>query len=217
MMMDRVAYVFAGIEVARRLRESLAAQKLLENFLDSYSSTYDRAGLRSSPLRYRELLTTINREVWLAVTARVTALLAGKIPPPGKAPVTGAENQAADGFRGALLDEVGKYQHWMPSDRAEFEHDLALYAHIAARGGIRSARGAVAEGAFVDRCALLLDPSMLEDAAAAAGKFLAQLEALADATFADVFGVQQVRPIPVVKRKKAGKKKRKAAKKKARR
>jgi len=201
-MKERVQFVFAGIEAARRLREALVARKLLEEFLDSYSSTYDRAGLRSSPLRYRELLTTINREVWLAVAARIDALLPGRISPRRKAPLGGPEAEAAGAFRGALLDEVGKFLHWMPSDRSEFERDLALYSQIAARGpkGVRN-RDAGAGGAFVDRCALLLDPSMLEDAAAAAAKFLAQLEALAEEALADVFGKDSPRTARPAKKK----------------
>ena len=47
----------------------------------------------------------------------------------------------------------------------------------------RSAAG----GPFVDRCAFLLDPSMMENARQAAAKFLRQIEALVAKEFAEIF------------------------------
>jgi hypothetical protein len=48
-----------------------------------------------------------------------------------------------------------------------------------------------AEGPFVDRCALLLDPSMFEQARRAAGKFLGQLDALAEKSVKQAFSARQ--------------------------
>ena len=191
--MDAAQFDFRGREVARRLRALLAERKLVERFVDGYAAAHGRAGLKASPLRYRELLITIGREAWLALAARVDALLPGKISRRKVPLLRGPEAEAAEAFRQALLDEVGKGLHWMPSDREEFAHDLILYAQIAARRPqwMRTRRSAVpAEGAFVDRCALLLDPSLLEKARLAAAKFLAELESLAEVTLTEVFRVR---------------------------
>jgi hypothetical protein len=52
--------------------------------------------------------------------------------------------------------------------------------------GGRSAR-ATASGPFVDRVALLLDPSLMEQARRAAGKFQLELNAAADRVLRKVF------------------------------
>lgn len=194
MGLDLAQFEFRGRETVRRLRASLVQQRLVERFVDSYVAANDRAGLKASALRYRELLTTLSREAWLALAAKIETLLPGKLSRRKKAVLRRSEAEAANAFRGALLDELAKTLQWMPSDREEFDRDLALYAQIAARQprAMRTRRtNATAEGAFVDRCALLLDPSLLENARTAAGKFLAELEGLAEKNLSDVFRVRK--------------------------
>ena len=71
----------------------------------------------------------------------------------------------------------------------EFRADLGVYQNLAAVAASRSLeRGSrrVAGGPFVDRCAILLDPSMIENASRAAGTLLRQLDAKTDQLFAEV-------------------------------
>lgn len=190
MAFDLAQFEFRGRETVRRLRASLVEQRLVEHFVDSYVVANDRTGLKASALRYRELLTTLGREAWLALAAKTETLLPGKLSRRKKPVLRRSEAEAANAFRGAFLDELAKTLQWMPSDREEFDRDLALYAQIAARQSraMRTRRAsAPAEGAFVDRCALLLDPSLLENARIAAGKFLVELEGLSERNLADVF------------------------------
>ena len=207
-----------GRETARLLREALAARRVVERFVDSYAAEFDRSGLRESPLRYRELLLTISREAWLALISRAEALLMGRLSPQGRAPQRGPEATAVDAFREALLDELGAAQHWMPSDRDAFARDLILYAQISARQPrvMRARPGvAVAEGAFVDRCALLLDPSLFDKARAAAGKLLLQLDALAEETLSEILPAppSASRPSGKMDPRKKGSRKKKPARK----
>jgi len=189
-----------GREAVHRLREALEEQRLVARFVDAYVAAQNRSGLKESPLRYRELLTTIHRESWLALAAKIELLLPGKISRRQKALLRGAEAEAADAFREAFLDELGKTLLLPAGEREELRRDLILYGQIAARlppsAPTRRTANA-AQGAFVDRCALLLDPSLLEKARQAAARFLFDLETLAEKTLELVFG-------PPHKKKKRG-------------
>ena len=86
-------------------------------------------------------------------------------------------------FARSFLWRWGKRCDWSDEDADEFWHDLELYenltAHEARRQQGRSDR-AIASGPFVDRVALLLDPSLMDQARRAAGKFQMELNAAAD-------------------------------------
>ena len=78
----------------------------------------------------------------------------------------------------------------------DFWSDLDVYAQIAARQSTPMRSGGASRGAvgpFVDRCALLLDPSMFEQARRAAGKFLIELDALAEKTLQQAFAIRRRR------------------------
>ena len=89
-----------------------------------------------------------------------------------------AEAAALNLFREEFFSALGQALRWTPAEFEEFARDYDLYEsagggrNVPARGG-----KAAASGPFVDRCGLLLDPSMLEQARRAAGKFEAQLRA----------------------------------------
>ncbi len=88
-----------------------------------------------------------------------------------------------DLFREEFFVALGQALRWSNEDAQEFWHDLELYenltAHEARRQQGRSGR-AITSGPFVDRTALLLDPSLMEQARRAAGKFQMELNAAAD-------------------------------------
>jgi hypothetical protein len=89
-----------------------------------------------------------------------------------------AEVAALNLFREEFFSALGQALRWTQADFEEFARDYDLYE--SAGGGRRdAARGAkaAASGPFVDRCGLLIDPSMLEQARRAAGKFETQLRA----------------------------------------
>jgi hypothetical protein len=89
-----------------------------------------------------------------------------------------AEAAALNLFREEFFSALGQALRWTQAEFEEFARDYDLY-ESAGGGRNASARGgkAAASGPFVDRCGLLLDPSMLEQARRAAGKFETQLRA----------------------------------------
>jgi hypothetical protein len=93
-----------------------------------------------------------------------------------------------DLFREEFFVAIGQALRWTDEDAQSFWHDLELYETLSAHEPRRQTRRVVASGPFVDRTALLLDPSLMEQARRAAGKFQVELDAAADrvlrATFA---------------------------------
>jgi hypothetical protein len=95
-----------------------------------------------------------------------------------------------DLFREEFFVAIGQALRWTDEDARRFWHDLELYenltAHDARRQQGRSSR-AITSGPFVDRTALLLDPSLMEQARRAAGKFQLELNAASDRVLRSIF------------------------------
>ena len=85
-----------------------------------------------------------------------------------------------DLFREEFFVAIGQALRWTDEDAQSFWHDLELYETLSANEPRRQTRRAIASGPFVDRTALLLDPSLMEQARRAAGKFQVELDAAAD-------------------------------------
>jgi hypothetical protein len=115
----------------------------------------------------------------------------GRTPPPAvSARERAAEAETLNLFREEFLVALGNSLRWSKEEFAEFARDYDLYQAIESRASAaQSSRGAkgAAAGAFVDRCGLLVDPSMLEQARRAAGRFQAQLDTAAEGVLKKVF------------------------------
>jgi hypothetical protein len=95
-----------------------------------------------------------------------------------------------DLFREEFFVALGNALRWTDQDAREFWHDLELYEKLTAREPRRQSGRIgrlIASGPFVDRTALLLDPSLMEQARRAAGKFQMELNAAADRVLRSVF------------------------------
>jgi hypothetical protein len=117
---------------------------------------------------------------------------------PGPAAITGRELSAHAAslnlFREEFLLALGRALRWTQDEFGEFARDYDLYEAIAARADAeQSTRGTrnFSSGPFVDRCGLLLDPSMLEQARRAAGRFQAQLHNATDAVLKKVLSARR--------------------------
>lgn len=196
-----------GRETAFRVLAEFERARLVPAFVDAYVRQHNRRELKTSPLRYRELLVTLTRESLVAIAAKVSAELPRRFTG-RRSPPTAAETEAIDAFTQAFVGALGSALRWTPGDLAEFARDVALYARMAAfadpppppapRGvaaarapkksplQLRSRDASRSAGPFADRCALLLDPSLLDKARAAAAELHAKLEAIATATLAAV-------------------------------
>ena len=103
-----------------------------------------------------------------------------------------AEAAALNLFREEFFAALGQALRWTQADFEEFARDYDLYEAAGAHAD-DSGRGAkaAASGPFVDRCGLLIDPSMLEQARRAAGKFETQLRAATLQTLKRVFAARR--------------------------
>jgi len=104
-----------------------------------------------------------------------------------------------DLFREEFFVALGQSLEWTQEDADEFWRDLELYqtltARLPARASSRmSSRKALpaAYGPFADRVAMLLDPSLMEQARRAAAKFQVEINASADRILRKTFAPRAV-------------------------
>jgi hypothetical protein len=202
-------------EAAALLLATLDHDELVPRFLDIYAAENRRPGRADQPTHYREQLETIRREAILAMVLRVQSALptrlkvrvtmrdtrrrAGKKSRKGKRTKKPRKARKAtlelaipllDLFREEFFVALGQALQWSESDAKEFWRDLELYENLASREPRRQpgrTTRAIASGPFVDRTALLLDPSLMEQARRAAGKFQLELNAAAERVLRKVF------------------------------
>jgi hypothetical protein len=202
-------------EAAVLLLATLDRDEMVQRFLDIYSAENRRPGRADQPSHYREQLETIRRESILAMTLRVEAALPtrlkvhisvrdtrrrpakklkrGEKTARKKKPRTGGLDLAIpllDLFREEFFVALGQALDWTEDDAQQFWRDFSLYERLSSKEPRRNSRNAArggVSGPFVDRTALLLDPSLMEQARRAAGKFQWELNAAADRVLRKVF------------------------------
>ncbi|HVS74249.1 MAG TPA: hypothetical protein VHE23_02395 [Candidatus Acidoferrales bacterium] len=167
-------------ELAKQLAETLLQDRLVPRFVDSYVVTHGRYALQTHAARYRELLALLTREALLAATLR--ALEEVNTPPQEKKKRAALrERSKPPAFRRKFLMALARQQNWTAGDALDFQTELQVYEEVLRRPGARRTRKVfeAADHPFVDRCAILLDPSFIEQARIAAGRALTELERLA--------------------------------------
>ena len=179
----------------RLLLDALKDGHMAARFVDGYAAANNRRGLTAHAAAHRELLANVRREMLLALCARMISglppYIAGR---PNIKQLKLADVDAVDAFRAEFFVQLAAALKWSPEELQDFWGDLDVYAQVASRQSEPMRAGSATRGAvgpFVDRCALLLDPSMFEQARRAAGKFLVELDALADATLKKAFAARR--------------------------
>ena len=204
-------------EAATLLLAALDRDEMVARFLDVYAAQNRRPGRADHPVFYRDQLATIRRESILAMVQRIEAALPARLKvsvtlgganrprkrKKGKKqkrtkPARNAAMELAipflDLFREEFFVALGRALDWTDRDAEEFWRDLELYEQLAAREPRRPAQRAsrtAASGPFVDRVAMLLDPSLMEQARRAAGAFQLELNAAADRILRKTFARHQ--------------------------
>ncbi|MCL4524044.1 MAG: hypothetical protein M1451_09055 [Acidobacteria bacterium] len=181
-------------EAVRLLLGELSDSRMVARFVDAYAAAHDRRGLTAHDDAHRELILNIRREALLTLCAHVIAGLPRCITGRAGKAMKPPDVIAADAFRAEFFVQMAAALKWSEAELEDFWSDLEVYAQIASRQAApmrsgKSSRGAV--GPFVDRCALLLDPSMFEQARRAAGKFLMELDALGEKTLKHAFALRR--------------------------
>lgn len=160
-------------------------------FVDRYVSTARRPELKSNPEQYAEMAGALRRESLLFALLHAETVLPRYLPQPKRRGGRNlSEAQAVKIFRESALEHLARVGRWNPNEVYEFCRDLAIYESLAARpvpAPRRGRRQAEVGGPFADRCALLLDPSMLERARRAAGEFCGKLMRLTNRVLRETF------------------------------
>jgi len=106
-----------------------------------------------------------------------------KAPKPGRGGTIELAIPFLDLFREEFFVALGQYLEWSEEDALEFWRDLELYEKLSEKRPARVSKrkaAAMAYGPFADRVAMLLDPSLMEQARRAAAKFQVELNGVAD-------------------------------------
>jgi hypothetical protein len=206
--------VIRARETATMLLAALDRNEMVARFLDMYAAEHRRPGRADQPAFYRDQLQNIRREAILASVLRIEAALPARLkvsvtvrsakrPQRKKKGKKGAYSSPKrakpslelaipflDLFREEFFVALGQALEWDNEDAQQFWRDLDFYEKLTPRESRRSSNhGARApvSGPFVDRVAMLLDPSLMEQARRAAGKFQTELNAGAELVLRRVF------------------------------
>jgi hypothetical protein len=200
-------------EAAGVLLATLDHNEMVQRFLDMYAAEFRRPGRADQPGHYREQMETIRRESILVMALRIEGALPtrlkvrvpmravksskkkkkGKKKSRAKKTIKPAWDLAIpllDLFREEFFVALGQALQWTDQDAREFWRDLDVYQSLSGcepRRPVKRRTQGSASGPFVDRVALLLDPSLMEQARRAAGKFQIDLHAAADRVLRKVF------------------------------
>ena len=201
-------------ESAALLLAALDRDEMVARFLDVYAAEHRRPGRADYPYLYREQLARIRREAILAMVLRLEASLPARLkvritvrgaarPRRAKKGRRAAARSAKpkraglelafpflDLFREEFFVALGQSLDWTDDDAEEFWRDFGLYEKLSAiepRRFSGKAASAPGSGPFVDRVAILLDPSLMDQARRAAGRFELELRAAADRVLRKVF------------------------------
>jgi hypothetical protein len=180
----RKLFPIYGSALANNMFSALGRGRVVDHFVADYVTEYGRRGILGGPSRDRELAETIGREAMLAMIHEVPQVMPRFFGKKQYAVLKAEEKEAMDAFFLELLAALGRVLRWNAGDRRLFGSDLDLYAEFAARPAKLTntrKRGKVQgeDPPFVGRVALLLDPSMLDQARRAARKFHEDVRRLA--------------------------------------
>lgn len=191
-------------DAAALLLAALDRDEMVARFLDLYAAEHRRPGRADHPVLYRDQLAMIRRESILAMVVgieralparlKVSVTVRHRLPrvKKGSKPKKKKKSRHAglelripflELFREEFFVVLGRSLDWTERDAEEFWRDLELYEMLSAdehRRSPKRAPGAPVSGPFVDRVAMLLDPSLMEQARRAAGKFEIELQAATD-------------------------------------
>jgi hypothetical protein len=185
--------------LAQRIIAAIDGQKLPARFIEGYAEQYGRSELVVHAERNRELQSILEREILLAMLARIAAAAHAQSSSQNRgAPTLALGNP--EQLPSSVLNAIARRRGWTAGDLVEITGELNLYREIIAKSVAPSARAAKTSGyfskfqttsassPFVDRCAFILDPSMMENARVASAKFLREIETLADRLLEDSIG-----------------------------
>lgn len=178
-MAGRKLFLTHAGELAHHLVSAITRDAMAMKFVRGYAERHDRRKVVANLERLREMERTISREALLLIAAEVRKLLPrafgfSRNPRP-------EELALCDTFYAEFLEALGRALEW-PLVEAEteaeaFRKDLEIYAGWRERNSAMPAvrKASRKESPFPDRCAILLDPGMMDQARRAAAAFQSDL------------------------------------------
>jgi hypothetical protein len=166
-------------ELAHLLVTAIGRDAMVMEFVRGYAERHDRPKVVANADRLREMESTISREALLLIAAEVRHFLPRAFGFSGNA--RPEELQLCDVFYDEFLQALGRNLEWPLSERdAEsqaFRKDLDTYAGwLTRKSAAHATRGGSKNGSpFPDRCAILLDSAMMDQARRAAARFQSEL------------------------------------------
>lgn len=175
MAAQRKLFLTHAGELAHLLVRDVGRDGLVARFVRSYAERHSRHGLLSDPARLPELASTIGREALLVMAADVHRILPQAFSPGPKSLLRPDDAAFLEAFYAEFLASLARGLDW-PSAEASaetemFQRDLEMYRRWGKRPISAASAGHAGETPFRDRCALLLDPAMMEQARRAAAEF----------------------------------------------
>jgi hypothetical protein len=177
MAAQRKLFITHAGELAHRLVRAVRPEGLIADFAKSYARRHGRQGVVDEPARVRELESTMGREAVLVMVAEVHRLLPSALGARRGRPLEPEEVAFAAMFWPEFMASLGRALEWPAADltteREALDRDLLMYRRWTERAAFPGALSVPQSGIspFCDRCALLLDPSMMEEARHAAAEF----------------------------------------------
>jgi hypothetical protein len=180
----RKLFPIYGSALANNMLAVLVHDHIVGRLVAAYVDQHDRNGILGGPARERELAETIGREILLTMIVEVRAALPAFFGKKQKSKLKSEELEAIEAFSRELMAALARAQNWNAEDRRQFRRDLSLYTDFSARREKaaktrKKGKAPEEESPFIARVALLLDPSMLEQARGAARQFLGGVGLLA--------------------------------------
>lgn len=168
--------------LAQKLVETLARERVVPRFVDSYVVENGRHALQVHAPLYRELLNILQREALLAACVRALEVSSLETIESSRGKQKVVIRKGAETFRRKFLSALARQQSWNAGDALDFQSDLKMYEDLLARAASSRRPRKPYEAAnhpFVDRSAFLLDSAFLEKARLAASRALASVEEIA--------------------------------------
>jgi hypothetical protein len=180
----RKLFPIYGSALANNMLAALAHERVVRGFVEEYVAANDRRGILGGPARDRELSETIGREIILALIVETRDAVPRFFGKQKASKLRPEESDAIEAFFRELVAALARAQNWSAEDRRQFRRDLALYSDFSGRRAAskrsrKQTKVQSEEAPFIARVALLLDPSMLEQARRAARKFHGSLGPIA--------------------------------------
>jgi hypothetical protein len=180
MARQRKLFITHAGALAHHLVRAVRPHAMIADFAKSYARQHGRTGVVDEPGRVRELESTLGREAILVMVAEVHRLLPATLGARKGRPLEPEEAAFAQMFWPEFMAALGRMLEWAPdeaaSEREALDRDLLMYRRWSERAPFPGApvpQDGISP--FLDRCALLLDPSTMEEARQAAAEFEKEL------------------------------------------